>query len=147
MKYDKEKQIFRDFLKKKNLKRTEQRDIILETFLKLEGHISPEDFYQKLRKKHPDIGLSTVYRTLKLFSECELAREVQRRDGGTLFEHEHEHPHHDHMLCSQCGRYFEFYDDLVERLQEDIAHKHNFKMTGHNLEIFGICSGCQTEQE
>jgi len=147
MKNEKEKQIFIDFLKKKNLKRTEQRDIILDTFLKLEGHISPEDFYQILRKKHPEIGLSTVYRTLKLFSECELAREVQRRDGGTLFEHNHAHPHHDHLLCSKCGVYFEFYDEQVEKLQEEIAKRHNFKMMSHRLEIFGVCNNCQLQGE
>jgi Fur family ferric uptake transcriptional regulator len=147
MKHEKEKEIFREFLKKKNLKKTEQRDIILDTFLKVEGHISPEDFYQLLRKKHPEIGLSTVYRTLKLFSECELAREVQRRDGGTLFEHEHEHPHHDHFLCSKCSKYFEFYDDFMEKLQEEISNKHGFKMTGHRLEIFGICSSCRSSDE
>ena len=143
---NKEMEIFHQYLKEKKLKRTFQRDIILETFLKTERHITPEDLYNILRKKHPGIGLSTIYRTLKIFTECELAREMRRSDGTSIFEHKYDHPHHDHLVCKKCGKYFEFYNEIIEELQKKISKEHKFMMTGHRLEIYGICSKCQEKE-
>ncbi len=143
---EKEIDIFNNFLKEKKLKRTVQREIILETFLKTERHITPEDLYRMLKRKHPNIGLSTIYRTLKLFADCNLARELHRPDGSSVFEHKYDHPHHDHLVCEKCGKYFEFFDEIIEEQQKKIVESNNFKMTGHRLEIFGVCSKCQDEQ-
>lgn len=140
---EKEVNIFNSFLKEKKLKRTVQREIILETFLKTERHITPEDLYRMLKRKHPNIGLSTIYRTLKLFADSNLARELRRPDGSSVFEHKYDHPHHDHLVCERCGKYFEFYDEVIEEQQKRIVESQKFTMTGHRLEIFGICSKCQ----
>jgi Fur family transcriptional regulator, ferric uptake regulator len=143
----KEKEIFYGYLKKKGLKRTAQRDAILKMFLELEEHISPEELYRKLKKKHSHIGFSTVYRTLKLLSECGLAREMKSVEGAASFEHLYEHPHHDHLICAICGNISEFYNEQIEDLQERIAREYNFFMQSHRLEIIGLCSDCQKAEK
>ena len=70
-----EKEIFFSHLKETGLKKTGQREVILEVFLKTEGHLSAEDLYNLVKVEDPTVGFTTVYRTLKLMCECGLARE------------------------------------------------------------------------
>src|SRR6266508_628547 len=138
-----EQEVFLKHIQKKGLKRTSQRDLILDTFLRTEEHLSSEDLYRLVQKKDPTIGQTTVYRTLKLLSEAGLAREVRFGDGRTHYEHNYKQQHHDHMICSECGRIIEFYSAELEALQDAMAAKHRFEVTQHLLRIIGICSECR----
>jgi Fur family transcriptional regulator, ferric uptake regulator len=138
-----ETRVFHDHLKRERLKRTSQRDLILEVFLNTEGHVSSEDLYALVKAKDPSVGFTTVYRTLKLFKECGLARELEFHDGRTLYEHDYKHTHHDHLICIQCGALIEFYNEEIERLQDEIVRRYRFKPLRHSHRIFGICSNCQ----
>ncbi len=82
--------VFHDHLKRVGLKRTAQRDIILRTFLDTRDHLSNDDLYRLVKKKDKGIGFTTVYRTLKLLSECGLASEVDFHDGIARFEHQYQ---------------------------------------------------------
>ncbi|PLX78957.1 MAG: transcriptional repressor [Desulfuromonas sp.] len=136
------KQVFREFLLTKGLKSTRQREIILDAFLRSKTHPSIEDLYLKLRKKHPNIGYATVYRTLKLFAECGIAAERNFGDGQRRYESTNSVEHHDHLICTGCGRIIEFENLGIERLQEDVAREHGFRIENHRLEIFGTCPEC-----
>ena len=138
-----EQQVFLQHIQKKGLKRTAQRDLILDTFLRMEAHLSSEDLYQLVKKEDATIGQTTVYRTLKLLTEAGLAREVRFGDGRTHYEHNYKHQHHDHMICSECGRIIEFYSAELEALQDKIAAKHRFQITQHLHRIIGLCSECR----
>ncbi len=137
------KQQFREFLAQQGLKSTNQREIILDEFLKSDSHLSTEDMYLRLRKKHPNIGYATVHRTLKLFSACGIAAERQFGDGQTRYERTSEEEHHDHLICTRCGTILEFEDPEIERLQEAVARQYQFTIMRHRLEIYGVCSKCQ----
>lgn len=134
--------VFNEFLRKKGLKNTSQRMTILETFLKSKSHYSTEDLYLKLRKDHPRIGYATVHRTLKLFAESGIAVELNFGDGQTRFEPLDAEEHHDHLVCTRCGSIIEFEEPRIERLQEEIATKYNFKIKSHRHELYGLCSAC-----
>src|SRR5438045_9614402 len=92
-------QIFHDHLKRAGLKRTTQRDLILDVFLDTEGHVSSEDLYSIIKAKDPSVGFTTVYRTLKLLKECGLARELEFHGGGMAYEHVYKHTQHDPFNC------------------------------------------------
>lgn len=141
--FAKEKEIFFNHLKEEGLKKTGQREVILEVFLKTEGHLSAEDLYNLVKVEDPTVGFTTVYRTLKLMCECGLAREEGMGDGFKRYEHNYNHPHHDHLICTECGSLIEFYSELIEKKQDEIALSYNFKPTRHSLRIWGICSACQ----
>lgn len=143
----KEKEIFYKYLHKKGLKRTAQRDTVLDVFLDIDTHQTAEDLWSRLRETHHNVGYSTVYRTLKLLKECELAREVYFADGRTYFEQQFEQPHHDHMVCRKCGLTIEFYNPTIEKLQVKTAAEHDFTPTSHTMVIFGYCKKCEKRRK
>jgi Fur family transcriptional regulator, ferric uptake regulator len=138
-----EQEVFLQHIHQKGLKRTSQRDLILDMFLRSEEHLSSEDLYRLVQKVDPSIGQTTVYRTLKLLTEAGLAREVRFGDGRTHYEHNYKHQHHDHMICSQCGRIIEFFSAELEAIQDAMAAKHRFQVTQHLLRIIGVCAECR----
>ena len=141
--FQKEKQIFSEHIQKRGLRRTAQRDLILDIFLKTEEHLSSEDLYWLIQKEDASIGHTTVYRTLKLLTDAGLAREVRFGDGKTYYEHHYDHEHHDHIICTECGRVVEFFSAEIEALQDEMAAKFGFKLTHHSLRILGLCEECQ----
>ena len=139
----KEIELFKNHLKKSNLKITNQRLKILEAFLKTERHISCDDLYRTIRRNSPEIGYATVYRTLKLIQGTGLAREVDFGDKVSRLEHEYGHKHHDHLICLKCGKFFEVFNPEIEELQEKLAKRHSFTAVRHKMDIFGYCRKCK----
>jgi Fur family ferric uptake transcriptional regulator len=144
--FQKEKQIFLEHIQKAGLRKTGQRDLILEIFLRTEEHLSSEDLYWLVQKEDPAVGHTTVYRTLKLLTEAGLAREVRLGDGKTYYEHHYNHEHHDHMICTECGKVIEFFSPELEAMQDAMAEKYNFKPTHHSLRILGLCEECRQKE-
>lgn len=139
-----EKSIFDEHIQASGLRRTAQRNLILETFLSTEEHLTSDDLYWIVQKKDASIGQTTVYRTLKLLTEAGLAREVRFGDNKTYYEHHYNHEHHDHMICTQCGRVIEFFSADIEALQDEMAGKFGFHPTHHSLRLWGVCHECQS---
>ena len=135
--------VFNEYVRRKGLKNTSQRMIILETFLGTKSHYSTEDLYLKLRKDHPKIGYATVHRTLKLFAESGIALELNFGDGQARFEPLNADHHHDHLVCTHCGLIIEFTEPQIEELQEQVAAQHDFKIERHRHELYGLCSACR----
>ncbi len=142
-KFEVEKAIFQEHIQAAGLRKTGQRDLILEIFLSTEEHLSSEDLYSLVHQKDPSVGNTTVYRTLKLLTEAGLAREVRFGDNKTYYEHHYNHDHHDHMICTECGRVIEFFSAEIEARQDEMAGKFGFKPTHHSLRMWGVCSDCQ----
>jgi Fur family ferric uptake transcriptional regulator len=138
-----EKAVFAEFIRKGRLKRSEQRDVILDTFLRSERHLSVDDLLRLVQKKRPDIGRTTVYRTLKLLREAGLASQLDVQ-GQARFEHEYNRQHHDHFICDACGEIIEFSSPQIEQLQDDIAAGLGFVIEGHRHQIYGLCRRCAT---
>ena len=141
-----EKAVFATFLVKNRLKRSEQREAIVDAFLRSHRHLSVDDLYQMVQKRRPDVGRTTVYRTLKLLQSAGLAQELVL-DGQSRFEREYNREHHDHFICKYCGEIFEFMSDDIERLQDEIAEKIGFEIEGHRHQIYGACRNCVARGE
>jgi len=131
------------FLKEKGFKSTRQRDIIASEFLKTGEHVTAEDLYKKINRKHKDIGFTTVYRTLKLLKKSGLATESIFADNLTRYEPLSEDDHHDHLVCLDCGSITEFENSKIERLQEKIADEFGFHTVSHKMDLYGYCSECR----
>ncbi|MEK6647386.1 MAG: transcriptional repressor [Candidatus Firestonebacteria bacterium] len=137
------KKVFSDFIRKKNLKATQQREEILDEFLHIDKHITADELYYKVKKKYPKIGYATVYRTLKLINECNLANEIKLGSGKTKFEQKSAGRHHDHLICIKCGIFIEVEEEKIEKSQNKLALNNNFTPTSHKLEIYGFCKNCR----
>jgi Fur family ferric uptake transcriptional regulator len=138
-----EKEVFTEYLVKHRLKRSEQREVILDTFLRSERHLSVDDLLRLVQKRRSDIGRTTVYRTLKLLQAAGLAQELVLQ-GQTRFEREYKREHHDHFICKSCGEIFEFSSAEIERIQDEIAADIGFVIDGHRHQIFGYCRACSS---
>lgn len=129
------------YLESHTLKQTKQREVILEAFLEAGGHLTGEDLYQLIREQYPRIGYTTVYRSLKLFVEAGLAEERRFDDGVARYEIEHKH--HDHLVCTACGKIFEFESAVIEQAQKEVADEIGFTISHHRHELYGHCANCR----
>lgn len=129
-------------LKKAGLKVTAPRLKILQILEKAEPHhMSAEDVYKTLLESGDDVGLATVYRVLTQFETAGLIKRHNFESGHSVFEIA-QGDHHDHMVCLRCNHVEEFIDPVIEAQQTKVAEKSGFKITDHNLTIYGICKGC-----
>jgi Fur family ferric uptake transcriptional regulator len=139
--------VFHAHLKRVGLKHTEQRDTILRIFLDTRDHLSTDELYRLVKKKDDHIGFTTVYRTLKLLTECGLASEVAFNDGIARYEHQYQRRTHHHMVCTECGSSVEFFSADIERIEQEIGRKNKYLPTRHTFQIYGICDKCQKKQK
>jgi Fur family ferric uptake transcriptional regulator len=128
------------------LKRSAPREVILDAFLKARHHLSVEELLRVVRRRHPEVGRTTVYRTLRLFTEAGLASELLL-GGEARFEPIWKREHHDHFVCRRCGEIFEFVSPEIERLQQQIAAGIGFSVEGHRHLVFGLCRSCASRAE
>lgn len=142
--YEKLLEKFQALLKENSLKFTKQRELVVKFLYENEGHFTPEDIYTQLKQKHPDIniGIATVYRTLTLLESSQISSSISFGTQGKKYELGLK-KHHDHIICTKCGSIVEFFDDVIEERQEEIAKQFNFKMTDHTMKIVGLCEKCQ----
>jgi Fur family ferric uptake transcriptional regulator len=133
------------YLEQHHLKHTKQREAILDVFLSASGHITSEDVYARVRGQYPNIGYTTVYRTMKLLCDAGLASERHFDDGITRYEIAHQH--HDHLVCVRCGKIIEFESSMIESSQDDIAARYGFQVLRHRHELYGYCSNCREDAD
>lgn len=134
---------FTDYVATNGLKITPQRKLIADVFLRQDGHLSTEELYDKVRQEDSSVGQATVYRTLKLFCESGIAKEVYFGDGMARYEKTFDSPHHDHLICIACGKQVEFMDEAIEKLQEKLAERNGFILTSHHMYLYGVCPACR----
>ena len=126
-------------LKTIGLKATLPRLRILELFeMSNVRHLSAEDIYKVLLKDGTDTGLATVYRVLTQFERAGLLVRHHFESGKAVFEL-NQGRHHDHLVCLQCGRVEEFYDEAIEKRQIAVAKDRGFTIHEHSLHLFVDC--------
>lgn len=130
---------------KKGLRSTDQRRLIIETFFKAPNHVSIEELLAQVRTQDPKVGYATVYRTLKLLTECGVALERRFGDGVARYELADDASHHDHLICIDCGSIVEFEEPRIEALQDSVAKRHGFELRSHKHELYGVCATCRAK--
>lgn len=146
------KEKFRELLKEKGLKVTNQRLLVLEVLaVHKDKHLTAEDIYELVKEDYPEIGLATIYRTVQLLLEMQLVDRISLDDGCARYEigesgaGEGKHHHH-HLICQTCGKVLPFRDDLLEELERHIEKETGFHVLDHELKFYGQCKECQNRQ-
>ena len=128
-------------LKQAGLKTTQPRLKVLDVLENSEiHHMTAEDVYKRLLETEQEIGLATVYRILTQFEAAGLVIRHNFEGGRALYELDNG-AHHDHMVCVECGKVFEFVDRTIEQQQRNVAAKAGFSMEDHSLSLYGVCNG------
>jgi len=137
----------RDEARRRNVRWTNQRQAIVETFVACDDHLTVEELHRRVRLTDPSVSAATVYRTINMLTEIGVAIKRQFGSGSASFERSFGKDHHDHLVCTECGAISEFNHELIEKLQEEVASSHHFLLKSHRLELYGICALCRAKVE
>ena len=143
---------FKKILKKKGLKVTRQRLVVLEVLAENpQKHLTAEEIYERVKAENPDIGLATVYRTVQLLLELELIERINLDDGFVRYEigdtQGREHHRHHHLICLRCGGVTAFQKDMLEALETGVQAALGFQVTDHEVKLYGICKDCSEKEK
>ena len=133
-----------DRLRPPGSRRSGKRELIVNVFLRQEGHLSADDLVGVIRSEGHTISRATVYRTLQWMVDAGIARKVDFGEGRFRFEHSYRHPRHFHLICKTCNRSFEFLSSDIEALIEEVASARRFASRQSVVQIYGACEECQT---
>ena len=139
-----------EFLLSKGLRKTAQRDAIIEAAFSTTEHYTAEDLLVMARKLEASVSRATVYRTLPLLVESGLLREMDFGKEHKFYDPNYiEHPSHNHLICVDCNKIVEFEDRNIETLENCITKRLGFspankivriEATCDELKAKGICS-------
>ena len=128
-------------LRSHGYKITPQRRAVVKTITSSSDSLSPATLHDKLQRTHPGIGLVTIYRTLEILAELRLVCKLHSSNNRSYTTGTTQHHHH--LICSGCGKVFDFSGYHLEKLEESLSRDSGFRIDGHLLEFTGLCRACQ----
>jgi Fur family ferric uptake transcriptional regulator len=129
-----------EFLASKDLRRTRQRDVIVEAAFGTTDHFTADELHDMSRKLDRTVSRATVYRTLSLLVECGLLREIDLGKDQTYYDPNFlEKPEHNHLICVDCGRVVEFQDEHIAVLEDCITKRLGFTPASKSIRIEANC--------
>lgn len=130
---------------KKTQRMTKQKKVILDVLRSVDIHPTAEWIYQQARQEIPGLSLGTVYRNLNLLRDNGEILELNYGSGQSHYDGRPEN--HYHFMCRQCGRVFDVEMGLMKTIETKVKNQCDFKIEGHRLEFYGLCSECQALEE
>tara|TARA_B100000965_G_C18920126_1_gene468415 strand:- start:84 stop:497 length:414 start_codon:yes stop_codon:yes gene_type:complete len=126
-----------DKCNKLGLKMTEQRKVIVQVLAESKDHPDVELVYKRASEIDNNIGIATVYRTIRLFEENNIIQRHEFKEGRFRYE-EVRDEHHDHLIDVRNGKVVEFQNDAIEELQKRVAKELGYELVDHRLELYGV---------
>jgi Fur family ferric uptake transcriptional regulator len=126
-------------LAERGYRATSPRQLLIRSIAGKDRHFTAEG----LREQLPGIGRATVYRCLKLLVEAGILCRVLLEDGNLHYQLSHR-GHHHHLLCVQCGASQDLLGCDIEGVLREVATSHAFQVSGHWLEVYGLCPNCSS---
>ena len=115
---------------------TKQRKAVWDELEKSNDHYDADRIYENIKAKKISVSRATVYRTLDVLSKNKFIRKLDVGDGRIRYEAKTSKDHHDHMICLETGKIIEFYNEDLEKLQDEIAKKYGYKVVRHSHQLF-----------
>jgi Fur family ferric uptake transcriptional regulator len=132
------------YLADKGLRKTPQRDAIIQAAFSTTEHYTAEELLARSRKVDRSVSRATVYRTLPLLVECGVLREMDFGKDHKFYDPNYlDHPHHNHLICVDCQKIVEFEDQHIELLENCITKRLGFSPASKSLRIEASCDEFQ----
>ncbi|MGJ8695886.1 MAG: Fur family transcriptional regulator [Verrucomicrobiaceae bacterium] len=129
-----------EFIRKKGLRQTGQRDGIVDVIFASDEHFTPEELFDRLRSAGSRPSRATVYRTLALLEEANLIHEIDLGDGQKTYDPNFvDHPNHNHLVCVDCGKVVEFEDSHLDLLNDCVTRRLGYRPVRQSLRIEAAC--------
>ena len=130
----------REFLAGKGLRKTTQRDAIIEAAFSTDRHYTADELLDMARGIERTVSRATVYRTLPILVESGLLRELDLGQGRKVYDPNFvDHPHHNHLICLDCQTILEFEDLNMELLENCMAKRMGFTPANKQVRIEARC--------
>ena len=124
----------------KGLRRTRQREVIVDTVFASDEHFNAEELLDRVRAVDRTVSRATVYRTLSLMVECGLLRHVDLGRDQTYYDPNFlDKPQHNHLICLDCDRVVEFEDEHIALLNDCITRRLGFRPQMQSMRIEAHC--------
>ncbi len=129
-----------EFIRRKGLRRTTQRERIAEAAFSRDEHFTAEELFDRVRKLDNETSRATVYRTLGMLVEADLLRQIDLGESQVTYDPNfHDRPSHNHLVCTDCGRVVEFEDGNVDIQTECVTRRLGFKAVRQSIKIEANC--------
>lgn len=129
-------------LSARGLRLTRQRRAVIEAITAARGSVSPLQVFDAARRRCPDLGLTTVYRTLEILGEMGAVRRVHGPNHCEAFVAAGA-PHSHSVVCSSCGRVSDFTECDMDAVVAAAARETGYLITEHELQLNGVCAACR----
>ena len=132
-----------DTIRRSGFRATPQRVAIYEALWNAGSHPSVADIHEHATKADPSISLATVYKTLQLFVDIGLVREMGAKEGSTRYDPDTDF--HINLVCVRCGKVEDFDCISIEQIAPNIDRDTGFRVQSYNFEVKGLCSDCRKQ--
>lgn len=129
-------------LKARDYKLTTARKVVLEVLYHESQHLTSAEILERVKSKAPTVGRASIFRSLELFTELGIIRPANYDAQITRYVVMEADGHHAHLVCSECQQVIDLGDCRLEPVLNDYAREHHFEVSGHLLELYGICQDC-----
>ena len=119
---------------------TVQRQIVLQTVLRMHDHPTADTVYAAVAAEHPSISKATVYRNLNQLVIQGDIRRVPVPNGADRYDFRTDK--HYHMRCRACGKVFDAPMAPLPSPAKLLGDTGGFVVEDHTIEFVGLCPGC-----
>lgn len=138
-----------EIFKKNGYRITLPRRLIVQLLKQVAGHPNAKEIYSRINKRHPEIGLTTVYRTLDLLVQLRIINKFDFGDGLARYELSSQcRQHHHHIICTKCCQIIDYNnsssdnESYIQKLEDEISQKYKFDIADYEIQFYGICDKC-----